>query len=325
MDQYRTAEPRIGILGPGQGPHVNLLAQALQSRGAKAEIMPTTSLTSFIPNRSPGTQPPRAWAGALNFNTRPDLQVKDLDALVVRSLPGGSLEQVIYRLDGLHRLENLGLPVINSPATLEKTVDKFYTSALLADAGLPVPRTVVTESYQQAMEAVNSLGTVVVKPLFGSLGLGMVVVSDRDVAHRVFRALELGRYVYYLQEFLPHQNQDYRLLVVGNRVIAAMRRQSQTWKTNIACGGKAEAVEPDPELGRLALRAAEILQADYLGVDLLISEGQPYILEANGIPGWTGLQSVTSTDIAGAIADHVLAIAQRARNQSQSRGPEMGR
>lgn len=321
MDQGRMGKPRIGILGPGKGPHVNLLAQALKSRGAKVEVLPVTSSTSFIPGRPPALRdhpgPRRAWAGALAWNTRPDLKVEDLDALLVRSLPRGSLEQVIYRVDGLHRLEGLGLPIINSPSTLEKTVDKFYTSALLADAGLPVPQTVVTESYDQAMEAVKRLGTVVVKPLFGSLGLGMVAVSDLDVAHRVFRALELGRYVYYLQEFLPHQNQDFRLLVVGSQVIAAMRRQNQSWKTNIACGGKAQPVEPDPELARLALRAAEILKADYLGIDILISEDQPYILEANGIPGWTGLQSVTSIDIAGAIADHVLAIAQRARNKPQ--------
>lgn len=287
---------RIGIVGTAKGSHVQALATALQNIGAKVIFVSPQRLTSLIPE--PATIVTDAEGSRENL--------RELDALLVRSLPGGSLEQVIYRVDVLHRLEKLGLKVINRVAVLEKTVDKFYTSALLADAGLPVPKTVVTESFEQAMEAVRNMGTVVIKPLFGSLGTGMVLVEEPEVAHRVFRALELGRYVYYLQEFLPHNNEDYRLFVVGGEVISAMRRRGENWKTNIACGAIAEYAEPDPVLNQLALKTAELLGADYVGVDILISHGQPYIIEANGIPGWTGLQSVTPVDIAGVLAEYTI-------------------
>jgi ribosomal protein S6--L-glutamate ligase/tetrahydromethanopterin:alpha-L-glutamate ligase len=286
---------RIGILGTSRSAHVQLLATALQGLKAEVVLIPPTRLTGHIPG------PPAV--GAMP-GSQPGLET--LDALLVRSLPGGSLEQVIYRVDVLHRLENLGLTVINRPAVLEKTIDKFYTSALLADAGLPVPRTLVTEQFDQALEAVKELGTVVVKPLFGSRGRGMVLVDNLDVAYRVFRALELGRYIYYLQQFLPHANEDFRLLVVGKEVVCAMRRRGNSWKTNIACGAVPEYVNPDPALSRLALKTAEVLGADYLGVDILICGNQPYILEANGIPGWSGLQSVAPVDIARVIAGYAV-------------------
>ena len=140
----------------------------------------------------------------------------DCHALLVRTIPGGSLEQIIFRMDALHCLEKRGVYLFNPPKVVERTVDKYYTTSLLATAGLPTPPTVVTENYSEAMVAFAELGEdVVVKPLFGSLGRGMVRVTDPDTAHRVFRALDLGRYVYYLQQFVPHDNQDLRVFVLG--------------------------------------------------------------------------------------------------------------
>jgi RimK family alpha-L-glutamate ligase len=289
---------RIGILGTAKGSQVQTLSVVLQGRGVEVTLIDPKRLTSFLPERR------TRYVGSGEAGQ--PVNVEELDALVIRSLPGGSLEQVIYRVNALHRLEMLGLRVINSAALIEKTVDKFYTSAILADAGLPVPRTVVTERFDQALEAVEELGAVVVKPVFGSLGKGMVLVDDPDIAHRVFRALEMGRYIYYLQEFLPNGNEDFRLFVVGGRVVGAMRRRGMTWKTNIACGAAAEPYEPDREIAGLALKTAEILKADYIGVDILISKGTPYVIEANGIPGWVGLQSVLQVDIAEILAEYIL-------------------
>lgn len=291
----------IGILGTAQGPHVPALVKALTDAGAEPAVLPPTRITSCVPGRT--TVAGAVWPTA----------IENLDALLVRALPGGSLEQVIYRVDVLHRLEQAGLRVVNRPATLEKTVDKFHTLALLAAAGLPVPRTVATERFDQAMQAVAEMGAVVVKPLFGSLGAGMTLVDDREVAYRVFRALELGRYVYYLQQFLPHDNEDFRLFVLGGQVVAAMRRQGSGWKTNIACGAVAQPYEPTPPLAALARQTAAVLGADYVGVDILISDGRPYVLEANGVPGWNGLQSVSPLNIADAVARYILEAARLAR------------
>jgi len=286
----------IGVLGTEKGPHIRELRDTLEALGHPVVLINPRKLTTRLPEGSVSVVD----AGGQQ------IRLENLRGLIVRSLPGGSLEEVTYRLNALHYLKKLGVRVINSAGVIEKTVDKFYSTALLAQAGLPVPRTVVAESFDMAMAAVEEMGTVVIKPVFGSLGKGIVRVEDTDTAYRVFRALELGRYVYYVQEYLESGGEDFRLMVTGDRVLGAMRRRGQGWKTNIACGAIAERYQPEPEITRLALRATEALGADYAGVDILVSGGKPYILEANGIPGWTGLQSVSNISIAKGLAEFFL-------------------
>ncbi len=171
-----------------------------------------------------------------------------------------------------------------------------------------MPRTIVTERFDDAMDAFDELGgDVVVKPLFGSEGRGMVRVSDRDTAYRVFRALELGRYVYYLQVYVPHGCEDIRVFVVGDTTVAAMTRRGDTWKTNISSGARAERLRPDKKLADMGVRAAKALGAEYAGVDILPIEGGGYFLiEVNTIPGWKGLKKATGFDAAEYLADFVL-------------------
>jgi RimK family alpha-L-glutamate ligase len=285
---------RVGILGQRGGWHVTALQEALARRGITA---PSFSITRLVARLSA-----RPWLSVA------DEPLEEYDVLFVRAIPGGSLEQVIFRVDALHRLENVGVHVVNSPTTIERTVDKYYTSTLLEDAGLRSPRTVVTERFDEAMTAFHELGgDVVVKPIFGSEGRGMVRVSDPDTAYRVFRALELGRYVYYLQEFVSHACRDIRVFVVGENVVAAMTRQGDTWKTNVAQGARAGALVVSDELQEIALRATRALGAEYAGVDLLPLEGGGYcVIEVNGIPGWRGLKAATGVDAAEHLVDHIL-------------------
>ncbi len=135
----------------------------------------------------------------------------------------------------------------------------------------------------------------------------MVRVSDPDIAHRVFRALELCRYVYYLQEFVPHGCEDIRVFVVGGEPVAAMVRRGETWKTNVAQGAKAEPLALDDKLREMALRATRALGADYTGVDILPIEGGGYtVIEVNGIPGWRALRAATGVDVADRLVEYVL-------------------
>jgi ribosomal protein S6--L-glutamate ligase/tetrahydromethanopterin:alpha-L-glutamate ligase len=198
--------------------------------------------------------------------------------------------------------------VVNPPAAIERTVDKYYTSTLLEDAGLPTPRTIVAEQFSDAVDAFQELGgEVVVKPIFGSEGRGMARVSDPDTAYRVFRALELGRYIYYLQEFIPHHKEDIRVFVIGGEAVAAMVRRGETWRTNVARGAAAGALTLDDELRELSTRAADALGADYAGVDILPAEDRHYtVIEVNGIPGWQGLAEATGIDVAEHLVAYVL-------------------
>ena len=233
--------------------------------------------------------------------------LRDLSALITRPIGRGSLEEIIFRMDLLHRLERLGLLVINPPLSIERSVDKYYALALLEEHGLPVPLTAVTESYEEALKCFHELGgDVVVKPLFGSRGVGSTRISDPDVAARVFRTISFYHGVLYLQEFIPHGVSDIRAFVVGDRVIASMNRIAETWKTNVSLGAKPVSTNLDEELENLAVKAAEVIGCKVTGVDVLEGPKGPVVIELNSQPGWRGLQSVTETNIADEIIGYVL-------------------
>jgi RimK family alpha-L-glutamate ligase len=286
---------RVAILNAGRGWHTDELTRALQARGHEARLLPIQALTARI-----GGSPRLAAA---------DHDLETADAALVRIIPRGSLEQIVFRIDALHWLERLGIRVVNAAGTVEKTVDKFYTSALLEQAGLKTPRTVVTERLDVAMAAFAEMRDVIVKPLFGSNGRGMVRVSDEEIAHRVFKALELERAVYYVQQALPHDGRDVRVFVVGDRVVASAWRSAPGWRTNVARGGRTEAAAIPDAWRAMGLAAARTVGADYAGVDLLpTTTGEVFVLEVNGIPGWRGLQATTDIDVASAIVEHVEAL-----------------
>jgi RimK family alpha-L-glutamate ligase len=186
-------------------------------------------------------------------------------------------------------------------------VDKAWTSALLERAGLPTPETVVCERAEDAFAAFRAMGDVVVKPVFGSMGLGISRVSDEDMAWRVFRVVETVRGVYYVQRFIPHGERDVRAFVIGGQVVGAIERSAPGWRTNFSRGAQVQACALPPAWTDLALRAAEAVGAEYAGVDLLpATDGTIHVLEVNGIPGWEGLQTATGLDVAGLIVDQLL-------------------
>jgi len=251
-----------------------------------------------------------------------DATVFDADAVLARIIPSGSLEQIIYRVDALHWIEKRGIPVMNSPRAIERSVDKFYTTALLHEAGLPTPETVVCESVKDAMAAVLSMGDVVIKPIFGSMGHGMTRVSDPDVAYRVARTLEELRAVFYVQRAVDHGGRDVRVFVIGGQVFGAIERVAPDadWRTNVTRGGSARPFDLPRGWEQLAVRAAAEVGADYAGVDLLPSrDGQVYVLEVNGIPGWRALQTVTERDVAGAIVEHLEEVVRARTATAESR------
>ena len=284
----------VAILGQNGGWHTESLRGALAQRGLSVECYPITQLTA----RVAGT--PRLTAGMVPLD--------GCDVVFVRAIPSGSLEQVIYRMDALRMLEHDGVRVVNPAMAIEHGVDKYYTSARLHDAGLPTPRTVVAERFEEAMAAYEELGgDVVLKPLFGSEGKGIVRVSDVDTAYRAFRALELGRYVFCLQEFVPHGREDIRVFVVGDRVLGAMLRRGEGWKTNASQGAKGERFELNQRLVDLGLRAARVVGAHHAGVDILpCVDGEYSVIEVNTIPGWREFRAATGIDAAGCVVDDVL-------------------
>jgi ribosomal protein S6--L-glutamate ligase len=296
----------IVILSARTGWHTDELCRALTGRGHTGRVLPYEGLRARL-----GTE--RGIAGDLSSD---GTAILDADGVLARIIPGGSLEQIIYRVDALHWIEKRGVPVMNPVRAIERAVDKFYTTALLQEAGLPTPETVVCEGLDQAMAAVRAMlgrkpgegGDVIVKPIFGSMGHGLVRLSDPDAAFRVLRSLEQVRTVFYLQRAIDHGGRDVRVFVVGGRVLGAIERSAAAgdWRTNVTRGGSARAITLPPEWEPLALGAAAAVGADYAGVDLLPSrDGTVFVLEVNAIPGWQGLQRATGIDVGGAIVEHL--------------------
>jgi len=233
--------------------------------------------------------------------------LKDLNALIIRPIGRGSLEEVVFRMDLLYRLERLGFYVVNPPEAIEHCVDKYDLLAILEDNGVPVPKTAVTEDPDEALKAFHELGgDVVVKPIFGSRGIGSTRLTDPEVAYTVFRAITFYHGVIYLQEFVPHGCSDIRAFVVGSQVVASMRRVANSWKTNYSQGARPEPIKLDGQMEELAVKSAELIKCKIAGVDILESPRGPLVVEVNSQPGWRGLQSVTRVNIADAIVDFVL-------------------
>jgi len=234
-------------------------------------------------------------------------RVKRLSAVIVRPVGRGSLEEIIFRMDFLHNLERKGVLVVNPAQTIERCVDKYYALTFLEKSGIPIPRTVVTESLEEALKGFQELGgDVVLKPIFGSRGVGSTRIFNADIAARIFRSVKLHRGVFYLQEFVQHGNSDIRAFVANDRVVAAMRRVGNSWKTNVSQGARPVKIQLSEELQSLVLRAAQVVGCKVAGVDILESENGPMIVELNSQPGWRGLQSVTQINIADCIVDYVL-------------------
>jgi RimK family alpha-L-glutamate ligase len=279
---------RIAILSGGSGWHVRDLARAATALGYEAVPVDFRRVSAALPGQS--------------------TSLDCFDAIIVRTMPPGSLEQVVFRMDVLHRLASKGRRVLNPPLALETCVDKYLACARLDAAGLPVPPTIACQDADGALAAFNQLGgDVVVKPIFGSEGRGMVRLTDAETAWRVFRAVERLQSVLYVQKFIEHPGWDLRAFVIGGQVLAAMRRYARNdWRTNVAKGGRAEPVTLTETEERLALAAARAVGTPVAGIDLLPDSAGGYlILEVNAVPGWRALAQATGMDVASAIIEYL--------------------
>ncbi len=280
--------------------HAGQLIAAMERRGASV-TRTALSACAFDSNAPGGLEIP-GFAGS------------PPDGAFVRAISSGTLEQITFRLGILHALSASGIRVWNEARVIERCVDKSTASFLFQRAGIPHPATRVTESTSpEIMQNEAEFDRQkVLKPLFGSQGTGIARINAAgelpppgDVGH-----------VYYLQDYVYDPAiknsdtafEDWRVLVSGGRVLAAMVRTSTSWITNVHQGASPMPHTPDEEMSGLAIRAAAAVGADYAGIDLIRgSDGKLYVLEINSNPAWKGLQSVTDVDIADGLADDFMA------------------
>ena len=238
---------KIPVLTDDPGWHGYRLKEAFALRGYQAVFISLKDCFLDLTAGSRGVVIP-------GFDTLPKFAF-------VRGVPGGTLQQVIARLDILHALEMLGVKVYNNGRAVERTVDKAMTSFLLHHHGIATPDTWVCESRHQAQSLMKKViaadRPLVIKPLFGSQGNGVRLIKQGDTLPVPMEAHVDG--LYYLQRYIDSGEgtwHDYRVFVIRGKAIAAMVRHGESWVNNVALGGRCEAVAHDGELGMLAEAAA---------------------------------------------------------------------
>jgi len=289
---------RIAVLGNAGSWYVSDLTRAAETRGHLCGRIDYRTVVAAVS----GEAGRRITAGESSLH--------ECDAVLVRTMPPGSLEQVVFRMDALLTLESSGVVVLNPPRAVECAVDKYLCTARLSAAGLPVPETAVCEDADTALVVFEQLGgDVVIKPIFGSEGRGILRVSDPDLALRTLRTLDRIGAVLYLQRFVPHDGFDVRVLVLDRRILGAIKRRNpHDFRTNVARLARAEPHDITDYEAELALRATRAVGARCAGVDLLYDRtGACYVVEVNAVPGWQAFQRVTGVDVA---AQLVLALEQ---------------
>lgn len=288
---------KIPIFTDDAGWQGNQLKQAFAKRGVETVFVSLQDCVINLAQQTPSIYIP-------HFDVPPP-------AAFVRGIAGGTLQQVITRLNVLHMLSRQGVQIYNKTQAIERTVDKAMTSFLLRMHSVATPATWACESRAQVetirQNANENNIQLVLKPLFGSQGQGVRKLPAYEPLPVPMQQYVDG--VYYLQQLIettdvPH---DYRVFVIGDKVVAAMRRFGSSWVNNVAAGGRCEAVQPNGQMAQLALQAAKAVDVDYCGVDIIqAASGEYYVLEVNSIPAWRGLQSVTDLNIAEVLVDDFL-------------------
>ena len=236
-------------------------------------------------------------------------EIPKVDNILVRFIPGGTLEEIVFYLNILKILESMNIRVINDAGSIERTVDKLYTSYLLNQNNINTPKTFVmrgSEPSSRFIKNYNFDSLLIYKPLFGSQGDNIRLIRGLDD----FNQLDNATNIYYFQEYLENiPNYDYRVLVINNKDdtnIFYMTRYGETFINNVSKGATCTREKLDDEVIEMAIKSSRLLNINFCGVDIIRYKDKYYVIEVNSIPAWKGLQEVESKQI----SDYIINLLQ---------------
>lgn len=233
-------------------------------------------------------------------------QLSHYDAVLPRV--GASI--TFFGLAVMRQFEQMDVYTPNPSNGIANSRDKLRSIQILARHDIGIPATTFVRDRADVLAAIQRVGgaPVVIKLLEGTQGIGVILAPDRKVAEAIIETLQSTRQNVLIQRFIAEsKGRDIRAIVVGDRVVASMRRRAQgdEFRSNVHRGGETEAVELDDEYARVAVQSAQIMGLRVAGVDMLESEEGPLVLEVNSSPGLEGIESATGLDVAGAIIDYI--------------------
>lgn len=235
------------------------------------------------------------------------IELTALDAIIVRDLGPAEQNGAALRFDILCQLRDRGTAVINPPEAIARAANKYVSSCLFQNNGIPTPETVVTGDLDAALRALSSFVRAVVKPVFGYKGIGVECVkADAGGAAKLKTLLEKNGMLY-LQEFIRNPGRDIRAFVVDGEVKGSIYRiaQAGSWINNLSQGGRAQACNLTLDQEKIALKAAKVTGTVYAGVDIIEGD-RDYVLEINGTPSGKGIFEACGVDVTRGIAEYVL-------------------
>ena len=242
---------------------------------------------------------------------QPDLQFRgrplsDYDAILPRI--GNSI--TYYGTAVVRQFEQMDVYTPNTAAGIANSRDKLRANQILSRHGIQMPRTAFVRNRADVIPAIDSVGgaPVVLKLIEGTQGIGVILAPNNKTAEAIIETLQSTRQNVLIQKFIKEsKGRDIRALVVGDRVVAAMRRTAQgdEFRSNVHRGGSVEKVDLDDDYKNVAIRAAQIMGLKVAGVDMLESNHGPLVMEVNSSPGLEGIETATKLDVAGAIIDYI--------------------
>jgi ribosomal protein S6--L-glutamate ligase len=278
------------------------MVEAIKARGHRPLVLDTLRCTMVL---APGN-PRMIFRG---------VELRGLDVVIPRI--GASI--TAYGLAVVNHLDMMGVPVVNNSVPIARSRDKLRCLELLARFGLDIPRTVMAHDRANLHKLVEEVGGLpaIIKLSRGTQGVGVMIASTMAEVRTILETFSgLGEEIV-LQEFVTEsKGRDVRALVVGGKVVGAMRRRAKKkgeFRSNLHRGGEGASITLSPEYEQAAIQAAQIVGLEIAGVDMLEAKRGPKIMEVNSSPGFEGLEAATGKDIAGAFIDHALAFSEAQR------------
>ncbi len=272
------------------------LLEAMKAKGHDVLAFRLPDVAAEIPNK---------------FTHLEDEDITHMDGLIVRTVGFGTGDQITFRISLLEHFEDAGIYVMNPAYSFRRAKDKYATLTTLNKAGIRVPKTYIGENLEAAIEFVEEVGDVVIKPLIGARGLGAIRAQQEELTYRAMKFIHQLGQVLYVQEMIEKPDRDIRAFVIGDQMVGAMYRYlpegaEDEWRTNVHGGGRAEVADLDDEYIECAIKTAKVMKLDYTGVDIIESPDGPCVIEANAAPSWSALSRVTDLDVASMIVDRLV-------------------
>lgn len=285
---------RIAILSRAPRSYsTKRLRQAVIERGHRCQVLDTLKFSILLEEGSP----------ELFYSGR---RIGHYDAVIPRI--GSSM--TFFGSSVVRQFQQMNVFVANTANAINNSRDKLRSLQILSRYDIGLAPTSFVRSRDDILKAIERVGgaPVIIKLIEGTQGVGVILAESQKVAEAIVEAMQGAKQNVLIQKFVAEsKGRDIRAIVVGDQVVAAMRRVSsgQEFRANIHRGGKAEPVELDSTYKRTAVRAAQILGLRVAGVDMLESETGPQVIEVNSSPGLEGIEGATGVDVAGAIVDYV--------------------